>query len=391
MFADEAEGKQLLEHLDGLPLAIAQAGAFLQESGMHLKKYLRLYEERRTEIAELLHGSDAPLEDYPNRSILTTWNISYGSILQQDEHVANLLVLWSFLDRNDVWYGLFQEAIGINSIAKELSKWLGSIASQESSFIAAMKLLRGYSLIEGSEHTDGYSMHAVVHRWAYFYQGLRHKSEIGMLGLAIVGFAVPMKTERNYARLQQRLLPHAQVCSLRALGMQRAAQDDAGDSHFVISSDHLEEKDVLNAMNMLGLLYSDQGKLEEAEKMYIRALQGYEEALGPKHTFTLNTVNNLGILYSDQGKLEEAEKMYIRALQGKEEALGPKHTSTLNTINNLGLLYSDQGKLDEAEKMYIRALSGYTVVRGASSNICIDLSRHLSALNVTKQQDISPS
>jgi Tfp pilus assembly protein PilF len=46
--------------------------------------------------------------------------------------------------------------------------------------------------------------------------------------------------------------------------------------------------------------------------------------LDPKHTSTLNTVNNLGILYADQGKLDEAEKMYMRALQGKEEPFDPK-------------------------------------------------------------------
>jgi Tfp pilus assembly protein PilF len=48
--------------------------------------------------------------------------------------------------------------------------------------------------------------------------------------------------------------------------------------------------------------------------------------------------------------------MYIRALQGKEEALGPDHISTLDTVHNLGMLYAHQGKLAEAEKMYIRAL-----------------------------------
>jgi tetratricopeptide (TPR) repeat protein len=58
--------------------------------------------------------------------------------------------------------------------------------------------------------------------------------------------------------------------------------------------------------------------------MYTLALQGYEEALGPKHTLTLNTVNNLGILYRDQGKLAEAEAMYTWALQGYKDALGPQ-------------------------------------------------------------------
>jgi hypothetical protein len=48
--------------------------------------------------------------------------------------------------------------------------------------------------------------------------------------------------------------------------------------------------------------------------------------------------------------------MYLRALQGKEEALGPHYISTLSMVNNLGNLYQNQGKLAEAEKMYLRAL-----------------------------------
>jgi len=51
--------------------------------------------------------------------------------------------------------------------------------------------------------------------------------------------------------------------------------------------------------------------------------------------------HNLGDLRSDEGKLAEAEKMYIRALQGCEKALGLDHTSTLDTVNNLGNLYAD--------------------------------------------------
>lgn len=37
--------------------------------------------------------------------------------------------------------------------------------------------------------------------------------------------------------------------------------------------------------------------------------------------------------------------------------------------------------------MYAKALSGYMVVRGISSNICLDLRQRLDALHVTKQPD----
>jgi Tfp pilus assembly protein PilF len=50
--------------------------------------------------------------------------------------------------------------------------------------------------------------------------------------------------------------------------------------------------------------------------MYMRALRGYEKAWGAEHTSTLDTVNNLGALYYGQGKMAEAEEMYMRALRG---------------------------------------------------------------------------
>jgi tetratricopeptide (TPR) repeat protein len=79
----------------------------------------------------------------------------------------------------------------------------------------------------------------------------------------------------------------------------------------------------------LGDLYNDQGKFEEAQSMYKRALYSREKALRAEHTSTLDTVNNLGNLYNDQGKHIEAEQMYKQALYSKEKALGTEHTSML--------------------------------------------------------------
>jgi hypothetical protein len=54
----------------------------------------------------------------------------------------------------------------------------------------------------------------------------------------------------------------------------------------------------------------------------------------------------------DQDKLDEAEKAYQRALQGYEEALGlenvVRYRPVLNTMWNLGGLFAAQEQLDEA-------------------------------------------
>jgi len=73
--------------------------------------------------------------------------------------------------------------------------------------------------------------------------------------------------------------------------------------------------------------------------MYIRALAGFEKAIGPDHKVALGTVYNLGCLYADQGKLAEVEEMYARALAGVENVLGENHYSTVNVMRELRQRY----------------------------------------------------
>ncbi|MCJ1417808.1 hypothetical protein MMC32_004153 [Xylographa parallela] len=80
--------------------------------------------------------------------------------------------------------------------------------------------------------------------------------------------------------------------------------------------------------------------MAEAEKMYMRALKGYEKAWGAEHTSTPDTVNNLGVLYKNQGKMAEAEKMYIRALEGFKKIYEADHPRVLLVESNLSLLTS---------------------------------------------------
>jgi tetratricopeptide (TPR) repeat protein len=90
----------------------------------------------------------------------------------------------------------------------------------------------------------------------------------------------------------------------------------------------------------LGALYKDQGKMAEAEEMYMRALRGKEKAWGAEHTSTLDMVHNLGVLYADQGKMAEADEMYVRALRRYEKAVGKDHPRTQKTASNLQRLYA---------------------------------------------------
>ena len=65
---------------------------------------------------------------------------------------------------------------------------------------------------------------------------------------------------------------------------------------------------------------------------------GRERLLGPNHANTLSTVYNLAALFHQQGKFEEAKKLFEKALSGFERLLGPNHQYTKQAASNLAIL-----------------------------------------------------
>ncbi|KAF1828632.1 hypothetical protein BDW02DRAFT_458277, partial [Decorospora gaudefroyi] len=119
-------------------------------------------------------------------------------------------------------------------------------------------------------------------------------------------------------------------------------------------------------------------------QMYQRALAGKEKAWGLDHTSTLATVNNLGNLYKALGRLEEAEQMLQRALDGYAKAIHPDNLFTyVPALNNKGAfaaLRKSQGCIKEAKHWYSQALLGYEKTFGERHKKCQALRDNLAAL-----------
>lgn len=62
-----------------------------------------------------------------------------------------------------------------------------------------------------------------------------------------------------------------------------------------------------------------QGKYEEVERYYQRALEIYEQRLGPDDPNVAKTKNNLASCYLKQGKFKEAEVLYKQILNRAHE------------------------------------------------------------------------
>jgi len=341
---------KLAKELDGLPLALATAGAYLDQTARSFSDYLRLYKESWARLME----TSPELSSYEDRMLYSTWQISFNNIKQQNPLSAALLRLWAYFDNQDLWFELLRHG------DSEDPEWLRELTKDELSFDGAVRVLSNHGLVEvarssqESIESKGYSIHGCVHSWTIHALNQEWDYHLASLAVKLVGAHVPGKKDIQPWVIQCRLLPHAARCS-----------------HMVLSSLVIEDG-LADDYHNLGNLYANQGKLVEAEQMYQRALQGKEKALGSEHTSTLGTVNNLGLLYTNQGKEVQAKQMYQRALHGKEKVLGSDHTSTLDTVNNLAILYADQGQMVEAEQMYQRALQGYEKAWGPdhTSTLC---------------------
>ncbi|KAL2195223.1 acyl transferase/acyl hydrolase/lysophospholipase [Corynascus similis CBS 632.67] len=352
-------GQEFVDLLDGLPLALAQAASYLRETKLDAATYVRFYKQQWADLMKSDGEAQSPLVGYEQRSIGTTWTISFKAIRARSEDAADLLRLWAFMDNKDLWHGLLQAAMDEHD---EWPRWLYSLASDEVIFVNAIRLLLRYSMIEAEESVSGsYIMHPVVHRWAAYMQIVAKKENYFRLALVL--------TVNNLGILYQKQGPlkEAEIMYQRAL---QGREKVLGPNH----------TSTLDTVNNLGIFYAHQGRLREAEALYQRALQGKEKALGPENTSTLDTVNNLGILYRTQGRRKEAEEMYRRALQCLEKALGPEHIDTLDTINNLGILYQDQGRSQEAMELIQRALLGREKALGSDHTSTLNTINNLGAL-----------
>ena len=127
-----------------------------------------------------------------------------------------------------------------------------------------------------------------------------------------------------------------------------------------------QEEDLANSLAWLGYLCKSQGCYEEAEPLYLQALQLWRSLLGESHPDVATSLNNLAGLYRSQGRYEEAEPLYLQALQLWRSLLGESHPDVATSLNNLAGLYESQGRYEEAEPLYLQALQLWRSLLGES-------------------------
>uniref|UniRef100_A0A9J7Y8Q5 Kinesin light chain n=1 Tax=Cyprinus carpio carpio TaxID=630221 RepID=A0A9J7Y8Q5_CYPCA len=94
-----------------------------------------------------------------------------------------------------------------------------------------------------------------------------------------------------------------------------------------------------------------------SERRSVNVLLSHRTLLGKDHPDVASQLNNLALDCQNQGKYEEVECYYRRALKIDECKLGPDDPNVPKTKNNLASCLFKQGKYKEAEVLYKEILT----------------------------------
>ncbi|HEY7415619.1 MAG TPA: tetratricopeptide repeat protein, partial [Ktedonobacteraceae bacterium] len=335
MEESQAQAAEIVAALDGLPLALDQAGAYIEETRCGLPQYLALYSTRRKEL--LLRRGRLPV-DHPD-SVAATWSLSFQRVEQESQAAVDLLHLLAFLDPEAI-----PEEIVTLGVA-ELGPALGIAASDPLKFDEILELLLRYSLIRRTPEAKFLSIHRLVQ--AVLRDGMDQTTQRLWAERAIraVNRAFPsvIDLQGGYEPQSwekcQRCLSHALMC-------------------MAYSKDYrLLFPEAARLFNEAGSYLTASASYEQAERLLLSALELRRQILEADHPDAARTLNDLGELYLNQRKYREAESRLQEALSIRRQVLGVEHLDVAQTLNDLANLHRAQGDYRKAEPFYIKALN----------------------------------
>ena len=359
----------IVDEMDGLPLAIDQAGAYIEKTACGLSGFLELYKERR---GELLRRRGGIASGHPE-PVTTTLALSFAKIEQANPAATELLRFFAFLHPDAIFDELIHKG------ASQLGPLLKAEASEILTLNDMIGELNNYSLVRRSTASI-LSIHRLVQAVIRDNLSKEAQSDWAERTVRAVNQAFP-KVEFITWQQCRRYLPHAQVSAglikQERMVFPEAARllDEAGYYLFeqgqyqeaepllmqavaireqTLGPEHL---DVATSLNHLAELYREQAKYEQAEPLYLRALAIQEShlELAPQDLATI--LNNLGLLYNSQAKYAQSRQFCQRALDIRTKMLGPEHPDTATSLNNLALLYTDEGQYAQARPLLEQTLS----------------------------------
>ncbi|KAI1755436.1 hypothetical protein F4782DRAFT_488567 [Xylaria castorea] len=389
--------------LEQLPLALAQASAFIQENTITVEKYLQLLDQGDQSFVSLLSEEFATAgrdSDTPH-AVAATWILSFEQIEQQDPLASELLLLISLFDR---------QAIPMEFLSDFSEVYHNNPTVNNIRLIKAIGVLKAYSLItEGKDQCLNLHrlIQLVAQKWLATKETMRQFAE---KAIVTVSHCYPFGKFETREKCTA-YLPHVQAV-LKLDGVRSRDENIARASilHCVAALFHLQGQwnlaedfqtqaldirkatlgpdhpDLLNSMSNLSITYRNQGRWKEAELLQVQVIDTYKSTLGLDHPNTLISMDNLASTYCNQGQWKEAELLQVQVIDTYKSTLGLDHPNTLISMGNLALTWKSQGRIKDAIQLMENCVEARLRVLGQDHPYTVD---SLSCLNKWRTKQVA--
>lgn len=403
---DMERGAALVEALEYMPMAISQAGAYIQQQaprssiGEYLEEFMK---SERRKIWLLNQDEDSLRRDHSaSKSVMSTWQISFESMRRS---AADLLSLMSFFDRQGIpeWLvrpldnmasqdsnqrecdddGSKRSESGNDDDSDASSHNGASENTAVQAFEEDLTTLRNYCLISLNKTGDVFEMHSLVQlatrKWLDADQRTEQFKERFISQMAR-GF--PIGEYSNYATCQKLFAHVERAINHRPIGgkpleewalvLYHGSWYAHGQGRYSLAEAMArkswdawrktlgnEHEATWNSKSMAGQALLKQGKYQEAEELFVELVELQKQKLGPTHLSTLSSMGKLASTYYYQERREEAEKLLLEVSETFKQELGPADPHTLSVMNNLASTYLKRKHLEKAEKLFTQVIETY--------------------------------
>jgi tetratricopeptide (TPR) repeat protein len=334
---------QIAEELDRLPLALAEAAAYLDHSRIPSGEYLELLRSQPADLC--MRGLAMGRGD----TITTPWDSSLDRIGSASKAAAQFLEVCAYLSPEIIPLDLFTEhahllPAPLSSAASDLRAWNDTLA-----------ILVDYSMVNRTPAglmLPRYIQGAIRGRDGRRAMQLPSGPLVVALGLLradvpgeIAGF--PESWPRWAAMLPHVLAATDHMDCLSRRPGRRFANQPA----------HPARADGSWLLDRAGTYLQAHARLCEARALLERALAITEAACGPNDLLVATRLNNLATVHQDLRQPEQARRLMERALAIEKAAYGPGDHNFVTSLNNLASVLRDLGRPEEARPLAERALA----------------------------------
>jgi DNA-binding SARP family transcriptional activator len=348
---ESGTAERLAEELGDLPLALDQAAAFTEQTGMQPGEYLELF---RRHTDELLHRGAQ------ERTIATVWEFAFDAVDRTCPAARDLLYLCATLDAHVSLRLLREHPAALPPALAEV----GEIGLED-----AIALLLRHGLVQ--RDADRLRMHRLVRTAAFLRLGddaVEWLAYAGRLLTAALGEPDDPATWPAWAETVSPLLalatrferaqPPPPLPNLWcAGGVYLTARAMYGQAQRLLDlavrqADHV---DLANALSALGKLQEIMGDLAASQDSQVKAVRVLEGALGREHPKVGDSLRNLSSVLWCQRKIPDARVTLTRAIAILEPT--GRFRELTACYRDLGYVEWAAGNLRTAESMFTTALT----------------------------------